>query len=160
MSIPATAIGTRPQPVTLLVERGRLRSFARAIGECDPVYTDLAAARAAGHPDLPVPPTFLFGVELEQPDPFAYLTELGVDLRQVLHGEQSFTYHAIAHAGDTLTARPEIIDVLSKKGGALDLLVKETTVTRSDGSPVAELRSVTVVRNESATGVRNEVNAR
>jgi MaoC dehydratase-like protein len=29
--------------------------FARTIGQADPVYTDLAAARAAGHRDLPVP---------------------------------------------------------------------------------------------------------
>ncbi len=40
------------------MERGRLRMFAAAIGETDPIYTDVEAARAAGHPDLPVPPTF------------------------------------------------------------------------------------------------------
>lgn len=149
MTLPTTAIGTEPPPVTMTVERGRLRLFAQAIGEHDPTYTDPAAAREAGHPDLPVPPTFLFGIELQQPDPFAYLTDLGVDMRRVLHGEQAFTYHSTAHAGDTLTARSRIVDVRSKNGGALELLTKDTSVTRSDGSRVGDLRTVTVVRNEA-----------
>ena len=37
-------------PASVLdVEKGRLRFFAKAIGETDPVYTDEAAAEAAGY---------------------------------------------------------------------------------------------------------------
>lgn len=150
MAISPSVVGSSSDPVTMDVERGRLRMFAKAIGETDPVYTDLDAARAAGHPDLPVPPTFLFGLELERPDPFAYLAALGVDLRRVLHGEQSFTYHSVAHAGESMTATSRIADVYSKKGGALEFLVRETAVTRADGSAVADLTSVIVVQNPEA----------
>jgi acyl dehydratase len=145
--IPTSAIGAELAPVTIEMERGRLLFFAKAIGETNPIYTDQAAARLAGHPDLPVPPTFLFGLEMEQPDPFAYLTDLGVDLRHVLHGEQSFTYHRVAHAGDVLTARTRIADVYQKKGGALEFLVKQTAVTCDDGAAIADLTSVIVIRN-------------
>lgn len=144
MPLPRSAAGTELPLVSVEVERGRLRFFARAIGETDPVYTSVTAARAAGHDDLPVPPTFLFGLELEQPAPFGYLTDLGVDLRHVLHGEQSFIYHSVAHAGDQLIFSPRIGEVYSKK--ALDFVVKETSVTRVDGSRVADLSSVIVVR--------------
>lgn len=147
MPISPDVIGHALPVADVAVERGRLAFFATAIGETDPVYSDLAAARAAGHPDLPVPPTFLFGLELEGSSPFALFTELGIDLRRVLHGEQSFTYHSTAHAGETLTIAPRIADVYSKKGGALEFLVKETSVTRADGSVVAELRSTIVVQN-------------
>jgi hypothetical protein len=34
---------------------------------------DVAAARAAGHRDLPVPPTFFFSLTLEGDSPFGYL---------------------------------------------------------------------------------------
>ena len=102
---------------------------------------------AAGHPDLPAPPTFLFSIELEAPDPFAYLAALGVDLRFVLHGEQSFVYHELAYPGDELVARPRITDVYTKKAGALEFIVKDTAVTRADGTPIADLRSVIVVRD-------------
>lgn len=105
MSIDPAAIGTELEPVAITVDAARLRFFAKAIGETNPVYIDTDAAQAAGHPDLPVPPTFLFSIELDSPDPFAWMSDLGVDLRFVLHGEQIFTYHSTAHAGDTLTAR-------------------------------------------------------
>ena len=58
-------IGHDLQTSTMTIERGRLRLFAKAIGETDPVYTDVEAAKAAGYPDLPAPPTFIFGIELE-----------------------------------------------------------------------------------------------
>ena len=139
-------IGVEHPPVTVDVERGRLQAFAHAIAESDPVYVDLAAARSAGHPDLPIPPTFLFGLGFGEPEGFSWLTELGVDLRHVLHGEQVFDYHDIAHAGDTLVLRSRIVDVFSRRGGALQFLVRETKVHRADGSSVAGMRMTLVVR--------------
>lgn len=129
-----------------LVERGRLRFFAKAIGETDPMYTDEAAAQAAGHASLPVPPTFLFCLEMEQPDPFAWLSRVGLDLARVLHGEQLFSYHAMAYAGETLRFESRIADIYDKKGGALEFLVKETRVSNRQGVHIADLRSVIVQR--------------
>jgi len=129
------------------VEAGRLRFFAKATGQTDPLYTDEAAARDAGHPGLPVPPTFLFCLEMEQPDPAAMRELLGIDYRRLLHGEQSFSYHAMVHAGDRLSFEPQIVDIYDKKGGALEFVVRETKVKTPDGTLVAELRTVTVVRN-------------
>jgi acyl dehydratase len=147
MPVADLVIGTELPPTTLTVDAGRLRFFAKTIGETNPVYTDTAAAKDAGQPDLPVPPTFLFSIELDDPDPFDFLANAGVDLRFVLHGEQTFTYHSIAYPGDVLTATPRIADVYSKKGGTLEFIVKETAVTRADGSPVADLKSVIIARH-------------
>ena len=149
MPIPLSVIGTTSAPVTVVIERGRLRLFAKATGQTDPTYLDLDAARAADHPDLPVPPTFLFGLELEQPDPFAWLGALGVDLNAVLHGGQAFSYAAMAYAGDTLTVTSTITDVRSKKGGELELVDRRSEVTR-DGAVVAVLEQTVVVRNAVA----------
>jgi hypothetical protein len=150
-AIDTSVIGTEMPVLTADIERGRLRSFALAIGETDPVYRDVDAAKAAGHADLPVPPTFLFGLAMGGgADDFAWLADLGVDLRHILHGEQSFTYHAIAHAGDTVTLAPKIVDVFSKRGGALQFIVRETGVRDSDGNPVADLRDTIVFRDPGA----------
>lgn len=133
-----------------VVEAGRLRFFAKATGQTDPLYSDEAAARAAGHPGLPVPPTFLFCLEMESPDPAAIRNLLGMDYRSLLHGEQGFVYHAMAYAGDTLTFEQRIEDIYDKKGGALEFVVRKTRVTNQHQQLVAELRCVTVIRN--ATG--------
>jgi acyl dehydratase len=136
-------LGTR----TIAVESGRLRFFAKAIGETDPIYFDPAAARAAGHRALPVPPTFLFCLEIDAFDSIGTAALTGLDAARILHGEQEFTYHAMAYAGDTLTFDIRIADVYEKKGGALDFLVKETRVTDEQGKHVADLRGVVVQRN-------------
>lgn len=146
MAVDTAHVGTALRPVTAVLERGRVRAFSRSTGQTDPVYLDIEAARARGHRDLPVPPTMLFAIELEQDDPFAWLSAMGVDLRFVLHGEQRFDYHRVAHAGEELTATSRVTDVYSKRGGALDFVVKATTVTAA-GGPVAELTTVIVVRN-------------
>jgi len=140
-------IGHTMPKFSATVEKGRLRFFAKAIGETDPVYSDEAAAQAAGHPGLPVPPTFLFCLEMESPDPAAIRNLLGLDYRRLLHGEQGFTYHRMAYAGDVLSFEQRIEDIYDKKGGALDFVLRKTRVTNQRGEHVADLRTVTVQRN-------------
>ena len=131
----------------MAVEAGRLRFFAKATGQTDPVYLDDTAARAAGHPGLPVPPTFLFCLEMESPDPAAIRNLLGMDYRRLLHGEQGFTYHRPAHAGDVLRFEQRIADIYDKKNGALEFVERITRITNQCGEHVADLRAVTVLRN-------------
>lgn len=132
---------------TVDVEAGRLRFFAKATGQADPRYVDLDAARAAGYPALPVPPTFLFCLEMDAPNPRATIETLGIDIGRILHGEQHFRYHRMAFAGERLTFEVRIADIYAKKGGALEFVVRDTRVTDAAGAAVADLRSVIVVRN-------------
>jgi acyl dehydratase len=140
-------IGHTLAPFSVPVEASRLRFFAKATGQDDPIYPDPAAARKAGHRDLPVPPTYLFCLEMEGPHPAAIRDLLGLDYRRLLHGEQRFTYHAMAHAGDELTFEQRIEDIYDKKGGALEFVVRRTRVSNQHGQPVADLECVTVMRN-------------
>jgi acyl dehydratase len=127
--------------------RGRLRFFAQAIGETDPVYTDVEAARAAGYADLAAPPTFLFGAELESGTTTEMLNLLAIPLEKVLHSEQGFTYHHPACAGDTITVRSRLVDIYDKKGGALEFVVKTSEARNQHDELVAELRTVLVCRH-------------
>jgi acyl dehydratase len=140
-------IGYEPPPFSTTVEAGRLRFFARATGQEDPVYIDQDAARAAGYSGLPVPPTFLFGVEMEAPQWFQTFEKMGVDLGRILHGEQSFEYHGDICEGDTLTFVTRVTDIYDKKDGALEFVVQMTSVTNQHGACVADLRRVIIVRN-------------
>ena len=140
-------IGHTMPTFEVAVEAGRLRFFAKATGQTDQVYLNDAAARAAGHPALPVPPTFLFCLEMESPDPAAIRNLLGMDYRRLLHGEQGFTYHRMAHAGDVLSFEQRIADIYDKKGGALEFVERITRVSNQRGEHVADLRAVTVLHN-------------
>ena len=82
---------TYPADATYEVGREHIRAFADAIGDPNPVYLDPEAARAAGHPDVIAPPTFLttlsfrFAAQGPIVDP-----ELGLNYALVVHGEQQF----------------------------------------------------------------------
>ena len=140
-------IGLKSAPHTVEVEKGRLRFFAKAIGETDPIYTDEAAAKAAGYASLPASPTFAFCLEMEKPNPFEDLETMEIDLGKVLHAEQSFSYHAPICAGDSLSFQTLVSDIYDKKGGALEFVIQDCTVKNQTDTLVAELRRVIVVRN-------------
>lgn len=129
-----------------VVEAGQLRFFAKAIGETNPIYFDEAAARDAGHPALPVPPTFFFSLELTRKEG-NWREEAGIQLPRVLHGEQAFTYHRMAYAGDTLHFETRITDVYDKKNGALTFVAMEGRITNQRGEHVADVRKSLVHRN-------------
>ena len=143
-----SAVGRSFTPVTARVEPGRLRFFLNTLGEQNPVYRDEAAARVAGYSARPIPPTYLFCLELMDAErPFEFLTELNIDLARVLHGEQRFTYHAPVVVGDTLTFKSRVTGVADKKGGAMTMVVVETAVTNQHGAHVADTARTIVVRN-------------
>ncbi len=141
-------IGTVLSRHTVRVEHGRLRFFAKATGQTDPCYTDVAAARARGYPDLPVPSTFLFCLDtLDNPAPRALVEVLGIELGRILHGEQAFEYGRMAFAGDVLHFETRVADIYQKKQGALEFVVRQTSVSNELGEPVATLRSTVVIRH-------------
>lgn len=140
-------IGHELPPSVLAIERSRLQFFAKAIGETDPVYTDTAAARDAGYPDLPAPPTFLFAAELDSGAAFRLIDDLQIPVAKLLHGEQSFSFHKPACVGDTVTVRSTVSDIYDKKNGALEFVVKLSRATNQRDELVAELRSVLVCKN-------------
>jgi acyl dehydratase len=135
-------------PASLLpIERTRLQFFAKAIGETDPVYTDSAAARGAGYPDIPAPPTFLFAAELDSGVTERLLADLDIPIAKLLHGEQRFTYHKPACVGDTVTVRSTISDIYDKKNGALEFVVKTSRAVNQRDELVADLQTVIVYRH-------------
>lgn len=146
-----SAVGRRLSPVTAQVEPGRLRFFRETLGESNPVYTDAAVAKAAGFDATPVPPTYLFCLEMmDAKQAFEFLDVLGADLAQILHGEQRFTYKALVTVGDTLLFEPRIASVTDKKGGAMTLAVVETRVTNQHGVHVADCARTVVILNKVA----------
>ncbi len=140
-------IGYGVPPTLWDVEKGRIRFFAEVIGTADPIYLDEAAAKAAGYRNVVAPPTFIFGAESDSGVLMKLLDTLKIDLREVLHGEQRFDYHAPVCAGDTLRFQTRVADIYDKKDGALEFVVNDTKVTNQLGEHVADLHSVIVVRH-------------
>ena len=146
--VDSSAIGRSLAPTHARVEAGRLRYFFNTLGESNPVFRDPVAANAAGFAATPIPPTYLFCLEMmDADDPFALLEALDIDLRRVLHGEQKFVYHAPVVVGDELTLQSTVTGVTQKKGGAMTLIDVTTRITNQRAEHVADAIRVVVVRN-------------
>ena len=140
-------IGRSWPPFDVVVEKGRLRLFAKAIGETRPVYIDESAARAAGYRSVLAPPTFVSCLAADDPKGIDYLRELGVPLGRILHAEQKIAQEKPICAGDQLRVRRRVADIYDKRGGALEFIAFEIDVEDSAGALVARNRSLLAVRN-------------
>ena len=143
MALDKSFIGRTSAPLVWEVEKGHIRRFCEAIGDSNPIYRDEAAAKQAGHPRIPAPPTFPIALR-----PNDVREGMGIDMKKVLHGEQEFEFRRPLYAGDVLTIVQRIADIYEKQGksGAMDFLVLETVATDAEGETVYTARANVVVR--------------
>ena len=106
-----------PASETYEVSRELIRRFAAAIGDANPAYTDIEAAKADGHPDVIAPPTFLtvLGFRYSGHGPLAD-PSLGLNYALVVHGEQRFVHHRPVRAGDVLTVTSSVVPARAPGG--------------------------------------------
>lgn len=148
IEINRSVVGKEYPPYAVTVERGRIKDFARAIGDASPFYLDDAVGRASEWGDLIAPPTFAISFRDEGSDSAALLRDLGVDISRVLHGEQHFELLGQLRPGETYLCRTRIVDLHEKSGrsGPMAFVTRETAITDRTGELVATMRHVTVIR--------------
>ena len=141
-------VGREYPPFAVTVERGRIKDFARAIGDLNPFYLDDAVGRASEWGDVIAPPTFAASFRGDGADSGAVLRDLGVDISRVLHGEQEFEIHRQLRPGETYLCRTKVLDVYEKTGrsGPMAFVVRETAVTDRNNEIAVTMRHITVIR--------------
>jgi acyl dehydratase len=129
------------------LEERQLQFFAKATMEKNPLYHDQESAKEAGYQNVLMPPTFPFSLKLAQKDPFKHYAHMGVDMRKLLHAEQSFEYFKPVVAGETLSMEPKITDIYDKKDGALEFMTEITTARNHQNEIVFTSKLTIVIRN-------------
>jgi acyl dehydratase len=140
-------IGLESEDRFVDVEKGQLRLFATATAEQNPIYFSEEAAKEAGYPAIPAPPTFAFCLASLAPAKNTSARGLNIPIAKILHGEQQFVYHKQIFAGDRIRLKTRVADIYEKKGGALEFIVFETTSHNQANELCVSARTVTVVRN-------------
>ena len=133
-------------PIIFEVEKQRVKFFSKATGQTDPTYFDEDFAKKKGFPSLLVPPTFLTTVSHEQKNPYQYLHDLSVDMKNILHAGQNYKYHHLVFAGDKITMESTIKDMYDKKNGSLQFVEFESIFLNQNKKLVAESLSTLVIR--------------
>ena len=148
IQVNASVKGKEYAPFTITVERGKIKEFARAIGDLSPFYLDDAVGRASEWGDIIAPPTFPVTFRDENADTGSMLRDLGVDISRILHGEQEFEHFKPIRPGETYLCRSRITDIYEKAGrsGPMAFVVREMAVVDRESEIVCLARHITVVR--------------
>jgi acyl dehydratase len=144
MAINVELVGKQYAPHTYEVGREKIREFAAAIGDSNPVYLDVEAARALGHADLVAPPTFAVVVTRAPQIAVIEDEELGLDFSRVVHGDQKFEFSRPITAGDVLTTTASVASATTRAGN--DFLTIRSDVVDAAGAAVVVVSATLVAR--------------
>jgi acyl dehydratase len=105
------AIGKVFAPVDYAVGREKIREFASAVGETNPLYFEPEAARAAGYADVVAPPMFAVVYASRSVAPALFDPEVGLNFAMMVHGAQEFAWGPLVVAGDDITTTTTVKDI-------------------------------------------------
>ncbi len=122
-------VGVKGEAQQATVERGAVERFARAIGDENPLFPDIA------------PPTFLRSLGRAIPT----LPD-GESLPRALDGGSEWTYDAPVRAGDTITFSTQLEQLIEREGrmGPMLLLTYLTEYVNQNGEVAATQRNTTI----------------
>jgi acyl dehydratase len=140
------AIGHVFQPVGYAVGREKVREYAHAVGETDPLHTDVEAARAAGHDDLVAPPMFVTVYTSRAVGPAMLDPLVGIDFARMVHGAQEFVWGPLVIAGDEITTEVEVKEIADR--GGMGFYVFESRSDNQRGERVCTGTWTCIVRGD------------
>ncbi len=103
MAVQTQAVGKTFPPMLYAVGREKIREYAHAVGETNPLHFDLDAARAAGYDDLVAPPMFAVVYGLPAVAPALFDPDVAINFAMLVHGGQEFAWGPLVLAGDEIS---------------------------------------------------------
>lgn len=144
MAVKPELIGKTHPPHQYEVGREKIREYANAVGETNPIYHHPEAARGAGFSSVVAPPMFCVVYSAPAMGPAVLDPELAVNLALMVHGSQEFEWLEPVVAGDEITTQVTVKDIYEK--GGMEFYVWESESKNQDGAPVVQGTWTNIVR--------------
>lgn len=143
-----SAVGREYPPFTWEVERGKIRELVQAIGDGNPIYTDMEEAMKEGYEDVVASPTFITIAAMWMGISVKVFQDLKINYARILHGEERYEYYREIYPGDILIGKTKIVSIETKSGksGDMDFVTRETQYTNQRNEPVLKATTVIVER--------------
>jgi len=144
MPVSTAAIGKEYPPTTYEVGLEKIREYAHAVGQSEPVHHDRDAAHAAGFRDVVAPPMFTVVYSAPAMGPAILDPEVGINFAAMVHGGQEFVWGEPVCAGDEITTRAKVREIYEKDGKGF--YVFESVSTNQNGDEVVRGTWTNIVR--------------
>jgi acyl dehydratase len=147
MAARTSVIGKTYEPVSYAVGREKIREYASAVGETNPLHHDVEHARASGYADVVAPPMFAVVYASRAVIPALFDPEVGLNFAMMVHGGQDFSWGPLVVAGDEISTTASVKDV-SERGG-MQFFVFESVSKNERGDTVCTGIWTNIVRGAS-----------
>lgn len=144
MAVNTEVVGKQYPPVRYEVGREKIREFANAIGEQNPIYQDREAAQTSGFRDVVAPPMFAVVYSAPAVGPGVIDPDVGINLAAMVHGSQEFVWGEPVCSGDEITTTAKLAEAYEKDGKGF--YVFESTSLNQDGDEVVRGTWTNIVR--------------
>jgi acyl dehydratase len=144
MPVNEEAKGKTYPPFEYEVGKEKIKEYAWAVGESNPVYFDREQAKAAGFRDVPAPPMFAVVYSAGAVGPGILDPEVGINFAMMVHGGQEFVWGEPVVAGDTITTEATVKDIYER--GGMGFYVFESVSRNQDGQEVVRGTWTNIVR--------------
>jgi acyl dehydratase len=144
MAVNTNAVGKTYAPLTYAVGREKIREYAFAVGETNPVHLEVEAARALGYADVVAPPMFAAVYSAPAVTPALFDPEVGINFALMVHGGQEFKWGPLVVAGDEIETTVTVKDVSERSGTGF--YVFESVSTNQGGDTVCVGTWTNIVR--------------
>lgn len=136
MAIDKKFIGKEYEPVKYIVGREKIKEYANAIGDDNPLYRDEEAAKKSKYGSIIAPPMFIVVYSRDSMFKLFEDKEIDINFSRLVHGEQEFSFHEPVKENDTITTIGKVKDIFDKKNN--DFVILETKSTNQENKLVAE----------------------
>ena len=147
MPLNTHAIGKTYDPHVYAVGREKIREYASAVGETNPLYFDVEAARAAGYADVVAPPMFAVVYAGRSVIPALFDPEVGMNFSMMVHGAQEFRWGPVVVAGDEISTVATVGDLKERPG--MEFYVFESVSRNQHDEVVCVGTWTNIVRSET-----------
>jgi acyl dehydratase len=144
MPVSTDAVGKEYPETTYEVGLEKIREYANAVGQSEPVHHDREAARKAGFRDVVAPPMFAVVYSAPALGPAILDPDVGINFAAMVHGGQEFVWGEPVCAGDEITTRAKVQEIYEKDGKGF--YVFESVSTNQDGDEVVRATWTNIVR--------------
>ena len=138
------AVGKTYAPTVYAVGREKIKEYALAVGETNPLHLDPEAARAAGFRDVVAPPMFCVVYCGQSMGPAIFDPEVGINFALMVHGGQEFVWGPLVVAGDEITTTVSVKSSEERAGNGF--YVFESQSVNQDGETVCTGTWTNIVR--------------
>jgi acyl dehydratase len=132
MPVSTEAVGKTYPPAVYAVGREKIREYANATGETNPIHLDVEAARAAGYDDVVAPPMFVVVYSAPAVGPAVLDPEVGMNFATMVHGGQEFEWGPLVAAGDEITTTASVKDISERRGMGFYVFTSVSTNQRGE----------------------------